>query len=155
MRIMLVLMVAFLSVGCATTAKYEAMLKTWVGSSENDLIASWGAPSNVYQMTDGGRVIEYSRGQNVQMGGYSYQTPQTTYHQGMIGNTAYLGTSTQYVTQQTPVYNVSLWCKTCFTLDSRGNIQSWRWEGNNCVSNYCPPRDTVGNAKTTIADDEK
>jgi uncharacterized protein YceK len=30
--------------GCATTAKYEAKLNTWIGTSEDSLIASWGVP---------------------------------------------------------------------------------------------------------------
>lgn len=35
--------------GCATTANYEAMLKTWVGRSEGELVQTWGPPSSVYQ----------------------------------------------------------------------------------------------------------
>jgi len=35
--------------GCVTTANYEAMLKTWVGRSEDELIKDWGAPSSVFQ----------------------------------------------------------------------------------------------------------
>lgn|SRR6266446_9934322 len=38
--------------GCiafATTDNYEAMLKTWVGRSEGELVQTWGPPSSVYQ----------------------------------------------------------------------------------------------------------
>ena len=35
--------------GCATTGNYEAMLKTWVGHSEDELVQAWGPPSSVYQ----------------------------------------------------------------------------------------------------------
>lgn len=39
--------------GCAayfpTTENYEAILKGWVGRSEEDLVKGWGAPSSVYQ----------------------------------------------------------------------------------------------------------
>lgn len=128
--------------GCATTARYEALLNTWVGDNEDSLVSSWGPPQNIYQMRNGKKLIEYSQGRNVQMGGYSYTTPQTTYQQGVVGNTMYSGTSTQYVTQTTPVYNINLWCKTCFTISSNGIIESWRWEGNNCKSNYKPPKVT-------------
>jgi len=39
-------------VGCVaypTTDNYEAMLKTWVGRSEAELVQTWGPPSSVYQ----------------------------------------------------------------------------------------------------------
>ena len=137
--------------GCATTAGYEAVLNTWVGNSESSLISSWGSPQNAYVMTNGKRAIEYARSRNMQMGGYTYTEPQTTYHYGNINrygnfntygdvNTygnfnshgTYSGTSTQYVTKQTPVYNIPMWCKTTFIISSGGIIESWRWEGNNC-----------------------
>ncbi|MFA5286898.1 MAG: hypothetical protein WC394_01325, partial [Candidatus Omnitrophota bacterium] len=39
--------------GCATTRRYSALLDTWIGSNEESLIASWGAPQNVYYMSNG------------------------------------------------------------------------------------------------------
>jgi hypothetical protein len=43
--------------GCAaaypTTDNYEAMLKTWVGRSEAELVQTWGPPSSVYQSANG------------------------------------------------------------------------------------------------------
>jgi len=37
--------------GCvtATTENYEALLKTWVGRSEGDLVQAWGPPSSTFQ----------------------------------------------------------------------------------------------------------
>lgn len=139
-KIIVLLGLVVLVSGCATTRGYEAILGSWMGAKEESLVASWGPPQNVYQMGNGKKVIEYSRGQNIQTGGYAYTTPQTTYHQGVVGNTLYTGTSTQYVTQTTPVYNIQMWCKTSFILDSNGTIESWRWEGNNCVAKYKPPK---------------
>jgi len=141
---------AILLSGCATTAKYEALLNTWTGCSEESLIASWGTPQNEYHMSNGKKVIEYARGANVPIGGYSYTEPQTTYHQGWIGNRGYGGTSTTYVTKTTPVYNIPVWCKTSFIIDSNGRIESWRWEGNNCVSNYMPPKVPVQDTKREL-----
>lgn len=43
----------FFLVGCATTAKYKTKLNTWIGHSENELIASWGTPQNVYYLSNG------------------------------------------------------------------------------------------------------
>jgi len=136
--------VAFISIsllsGCATTANYEKILDTWVGSHVDNLVATWGPPQGSFDLSDGGKVIEYINSRNVQMGGYTYTTPQTTYHSGNVstygyGGSAYgnyYGTSTTYVQEQTPVYNVNLWCKTRFTINSEGIITRWHWEGNNC-----------------------
>ena len=133
-KLLLLLVLVVFASGCATTAKYEAKLRTWVGHSEDSLIASWGAPQSVYTMASGKRVIEYAQGTTVPIGGYTYTKPQTTYHSGMVGGSLYSGTSTQYVTEQTPTYNMQVWCKTSFIMDSNGTIESWRWSGNNCVS---------------------
>ena len=33
---------------CGTTANYEEILRSWVGDSEESLVASWGIPSASY-----------------------------------------------------------------------------------------------------------
>ena len=38
--------------GCATTAKYDTKLNTWVGAGEDSLVASWGVPDKEYHMND-------------------------------------------------------------------------------------------------------
>jgi hypothetical protein len=121
--------------GCATTAKYEAKLNTWIGTSEDSLIASWGVPDKTYNMSDGKKAIEYARKNTVQTGGYTYTTPQTTYQSGMIGDKSYSGTSTTYVTQTEPVRRYKIYCKTSFIINNSGKIESWHHDGNDCVSN--------------------
>lgn len=121
--------------GCATSAKYEAKLNSWIGASEGSLIASWGVPDKVYQMSDGKKAIGYLRKNTVQTGGYTYTVPQRTYQTGKIGNETYSGTSTTYVTETAQVQNYKLNCKTTFIIDQNGKIESWHHEGNNCVSN--------------------
>jgi hypothetical protein len=125
---------AMLMSGCATTAKYEAKLNTWIGTSEDSLIASLGVPNKEYHMSDGKKAIEYVRKNTVQTGGYTYTVPQTTYQSGTIGNKTYSGTSTQYVTETAPVQKYKLFCKTSFIINSSGKVESWHHEGNNCVS---------------------
>ena len=124
-----------LASGCATTAKYEAKLNTWIGTSEDSLIASWGVPDKTYQMRDGKKAIEYRHKNTIQTGGYTYTTPQTTYESGKIGDQSYSGTSTTYVTETTPVQKYKLSCKTSFIINNSGKVESWHHEGNNCVSN--------------------
>lgn len=50
------LLILIIFSGCATTAKYEAILNTWVGADVNNLIGSWGAPSEEYSMPNGNKM---------------------------------------------------------------------------------------------------
>jgi hypothetical protein len=107
-KIILSFLYIFSFVGCATTGGYEKILQTWVGSSEDSLISKWGAPSGVFNMSNG-KVLTYMSASTTQ---YS-----TTYNQftNTLNTTGY-----QY------------WCKTSFTVNMAGIISNWRWEGNSC-----------------------
>lgn len=102
--ILLFLTAGFLS-ACATTAKYEAKLNTWVGKNESDLVSQWGVPNNTYSLNDGSKLIMY------QHNGGSASVP--------IGNM---------------YYTESYWCKTTFTIDGSGVVKNWKHEGNKCES---------------------
>ncbi len=120
--------------GCATTAKYEAKLNTWIGVNEDSLIASWGVPDKEYHLSDGKKAIEFVNKNIVQTGGYTYTMPQTTYQSGTIGNQSYSGTSTTYVTEVEPIRKYKLSCNTSFIINKNGKVESWQHKGNNCVS---------------------
>ncbi len=98
--------------GCATTQKYEAILDSWSGSAETDLVSSWGAPANEYTAKDGSRILTY-----IQSGG--------------TRGTAYYNPYTKMV------YNndQEVYCKTHFVVSSVGIVTSWRYEGNMCRAN--------------------
>jgi hypothetical protein len=69
---------------------------------------------------------------------------------GSSGNYAYgsySGTSTTYVTQRTPIYNVPLSCVTRFIVDSNNIVRSWRWQGNHCKA--LPPKSDNNNTVKT------
>jgi hypothetical protein len=126
--------------GCATTANYEKTLGSWVGSSADSLVLSWGPPSSEYNLSSGGKVIEYVKRNNITIPGYTYNTPVNTYHNGTTSTYgkngtvtgSYSGTSTTYVQQQTSGQNINLICTTRFTISPNDIIQNWAWEGNNC-----------------------
>lgn len=109
--------------GCATTANYENVLNSWIGSSETDLVSSWGPPANVYQSPDGARILTYNSARNVVIPG---QAP--SYTTTRVGNTYY----TNPVGGSAPV-NVGLQCMTNFTV-VRGRITTWRYQGNDCTA---------------------
>ena len=125
---------------CATTANYEKALNSWVGADVDSLVMRWGPPASSYALSNGGKVIEYVRQSNVQVGGYTTSVPQTTYNSGSAniygtGGSAYgtyTGTSTTYVQRTTPVQNIRMTCITRFTVDANGKITNWAWQGNAC-----------------------
>ncbi|MFH0855593.1 MAG: hypothetical protein V1869_03680 [Candidatus Omnitrophota bacterium] len=121
--------------GCASTAKYDARLNTWIGASENDLVASWGVPNKTYKLDNGKKAVEYVHKNTVQGGGYMYTVPQTTYQSGRIGDKSYSGTSITNVTEIAPIQKYKLSCKTSFIINNNGKVESWHHEGNDCIAN--------------------
>lgn len=134
MKKVFVVLACLVAAGCATAAKYEAALQSWVGSDESTLISAWGTPAHSYQMTNGQRSLGYTRNENILMGGGTYTTPETVVHQGTIDGKAYTGTSTVYVPRQEPVYDMKMRCDTTFIIDTDGIVRSWQWDGNGCAS---------------------
>lgn len=116
----LAIAIAAILSACATTANYEKILQSWVGSEEIDLIRKWGPPQQSYE-TGGSKFLVYSSRQNVYMPGTapSYQTT-------VIGNTAYTNPI-----GGTPAYNIGMACVTTFEL-ANNKIVSWQWRGNAC-----------------------
>lgn len=130
---------------CATTAGYEAVLNTWVGSTDSNLIDAWGPPDNTYTMSDGRTIVTYSRSQTTVLPGITYTTPQTTYSNGTINgdvNASYSGTTTTYVQHQGPAQVFTKVCVTRFTVSQDHHIESWRWEGNACKARAPSTEDT-------------
>jgi hypothetical protein len=119
MRQIIILIALCVLSGCATTANYEKVLNTWVGSNINSLTNSWGYPASSFVAPDGNTVYVYTSSG-------SYTTPvQTTFND--YNNTAY----------STGGDTLTFSCKTYFEVDCNKKIISWRYEGNNCVS-YAP-----------------
>ncbi|MDH0424154.1 hypothetical protein [Stutzerimonas stutzeri] len=123
-KLLIGMFAVFLS-GCATTAKYEAILASWVGSPEGDLIRSWGPPQQVYDTGSGNKYLTYSTTRQVYIPGTS---PTYTTNYNPYTNSA---TTTSY--GGTPAQNISMGCQTTFEV-SNGIITSWRWQGNDCTA---------------------
>ena len=122
MKLLLGLACLAVLAGCETTANYELVLQRWVGSSELSLIQSWGPPQQVYE-NSGHRFLTYSRESNMYLPGTA-----PTYQTTMVGNTAFTNSY-----GGTPATNVQRSCVTTFEVVSE-TITSWRYQGNNCVS---------------------
>lgn len=108
--------------GCATTAKYEHMLASWVGASELDLYRTWGPPDKQSEAS-GSKFVSFTR--KAQM-----WVPATapSYQTIFNGNSAF----TQAV-GGSPAYNIPLTCQTIFEIRAE-KVVAWRWQGNNCTA---------------------
>ena len=123
MRLIALLIVCCVLSGCATTAKYEENLKSWIGHDDRELFSSWGPPFSVYELSKNEKLVTYTRSNNVMLPGTA-----PSYTTNVIGSTAY---STPY--GGTAPMNINLHCKTTFTITDHV-ITNWRWEGNDCTS---------------------
>lgn len=109
--------------GCATTANYEAILQTWIGSTEMDLISKWGPPQQVYEATGGVKYLTYQDSRSGYVPGTS-PTYYTTYNN-------YTNTATTTSVGGSSGYSYTKSCQTTFEIRN-GYITSWRWKGNAC-----------------------
>lgn len=110
-KLFILLAIVFFIPACATTANYEAKIKTWLGDDVNNLIASWGPPSNEYTMPNGNIMYTWL----------------------WVGNTLVTSNYDRFL-NMTFTNSVTNWCKTTFTANSSKRITNWRWEGNACRS---------------------
>lgn len=143
---------ALVLAGCATTQGYEAILNTWVGDTSDHLVSVWGPPSQQYNLSGGGRVLEYSRSTEIVLPGTTTYQPVTTTSSGTVAARStsmgsydsvqttgtYEGTSTTYVPQTTAPTHIPQNCVTRFTTDGSGRVVSWAWQGNACRA--VPPK---------------
>jgi len=120
------LLLGLVFTGCATTASYETILNSWVGHDINDLVKSWGYPTNTFKAPNGNTVYAYER---AAAGVSPTYTAPTQTNVTVIGNTAY-GTTTGGQTYGGHPY--TNWCKTFFETNDSKQIITWRWEGNSC-----------------------
>lgn len=119
-KLLIPIVLAIVLSGCATTAKYEEVLNSWVGADVNRLVSSWGYPQNSFKAPNGNTVYVYGSS-----GSYTMPTQtNTTYN--VVGNTVY-GNSTT-----TGGQTLKFWCNTFFEVNDSNRIVTWQWEGNNC-----------------------
>lgn len=107
---------------CATTAGYEKVLNSWVGSQELDLVRSWGPPAQAYE-AGGSKFLLYSSQRNVYIPGVA-----PTLRTSVIGTTAYTT-----AVGGSPASNISKACVTTFELVN-SRVASWSYKGNDCTA---------------------
>ena len=142
---------------CATTSGYEAVLQTWIGDTSDHLVSAWGPPQSEYPLSNGGKVLVYTRSRSAVIPGVTTFQPVTTTESGSVSaNTTsvyspsgvqtqgtYSGTSTTYVPHTSPSTTLHFDSQTRFTTDSTGRITNSAWQGNNSIAKAPPPRPTA------------
>ena len=107
------ILLLFLS-GCATTAGYQQVMQTWIGSTETELIRSRGTPNSTYA-SGGSKFLEYSQSRTTSKSYYS------SYNFDSYGGSGY----------SYPVGGGTYSCKTTYEIKN-GVIADIRWVGNSC-----------------------
>jgi len=122
----IVVLALLLVSGCATHAKYEKSLQTWVGHNESELISVWGAPVRVYDAGEA-KYLTYSSSRNLTIPGsnLTYRSNCYTGANSFSCNTSSVG--------GTPATNMTLLCETTFQIVN-SKIVSWNWKGYDCRS---------------------
>lgn len=121
-RVSLIFCFFFALAGCASEAKYEAKLNSWVGQDEIKLVRLWGPPERTYEAGDS-KFLQYSFGNTLVLPG-TPSTASTTFN----GNAAFT-TINPGVQPQGIEYN----CATTFEIKA-AKVVDWANRGNGCVS---------------------
>jgi hypothetical protein len=91
-------------------AEIETSLKSWVGKSETELVAKWGAPTRSYKTMDGSRELTYIYTHTSNSPGYAWRDYWGNLHFSH------------------PVRNQSK-TERSFTVDQSGTIVAYHWVG--------------------------
>jgi len=117
-RFLVVVFAAILVAGCGSITK---TLQTWVGHNYDELIASWGPPTQFFSNGKGGAIFIYANTTTwVQPG-----SANTYYSDSTFGSSTYGQATTYY----TPAVVQSYTSYRMFWIDSTGTIYSVAWKG--------------------------
>ena len=106
-------------VGCP--AQISKSLASWDGHNVNELLASWGPPTQTFSDGQGGQVFVYTQTRAWTQPG----TASTTFSASTYGNYTYGQATTIYQ----PAYIRGYTAYRMFWIDSTGTIYSWSWRG--------------------------
>ena len=91
--------------GCATQSNYKALLDTWVGGTEDQLVNSWGPPNGLYNKPDGGKILTFAWSGSYYLPGDTSTSSSSTYD-GVVTTT----------TTVSPGSYITTGCKTNFYI---------------------------------------
>ncbi len=109
--------ILLLLTACTTKAEHETSLNSWLGSSEDRLVETWGPPTGFYEK-DETRYLTWSSSEIVIIGGGF-----PSYYNDYFGNLrTFPGTSPSVVNARCDI-----------TMIIKGDeVVSWQYKGNDC-----------------------
>lgn len=127
-RLMIWLISASLLVGCATTAKYRAMLKQWQGQDINAFTKVWGYPDRQIKAPNGNTVYVYQYRNTTTFP--TTTVPGYTRVENTGSNTTVTTVPTYYSGGGTYHYNCTTWVE----INKHQKIVQTSFRGNDCVA---------------------
>lgn len=111
---------------CATTANYQKLMDSLVGADVNEVLRTWGPPTQTTTMPNGNRLLVYERAG-------SYTTPMTVSPSPNVVTRA----GNVIIAQPGPTTivggeTVETLCRTNIEVDASGRIVSAQFTGNSC-----------------------
>ncbi len=117
--------------GCASMINAE--MEPWNGRSMNDLVASWGPPSQIMSDGQGGQILIYSIDRTwVTPGQATTNTYENANIYGNTYNNTYSGNiygTARSTTDYTPPQTNGYIALRMFWVDGSGRIYRWSWKG--------------------------
>jgi hypothetical protein len=111
---------------CASTANYQKLMDSLKGTDVNEVLRSWGPPTQTVPMPNGNRLLVYDRGA-------TYLTPVTvTPGQRVTTTTGDLRVSQATPTTVTGGEVIQAYCRTNIEVAPSGQIVSAQFTGNSC-----------------------
>lgn len=124
MRKVVAVLLLLYAAGCTvqprkTRENYAALMQSYIGETEENLVAEWGIPTTNYELKNI-RYLVFDRSETVNYAG----TPPT-----------YIATpgGTIFPMGGRSPYSVTYSCKTTFVIE-KGKVKDVAFTGNNCVS---------------------
>lgn len=120
----IIILLAILLIGCATTVNYEEKIQPWVGKPFEQYVKQNGGPDKTFNFENGEILYTY-------FSTYIRSIPDTpafsTHFYSGAGSFLY-GLGTTFRSNDV----IELSCRTEFLVNTDGNIKSFRFSGNNC-----------------------
>lgn len=130
-------------VGCETVpyeerkAGYEARLWSFVGGNVDALVLAFGPPTEQFDLSQGGRMLQWSESRTQTSGGDSYTTYDTVRSTRQIrdndGTVRVVEDSVQVpVTRTNPISTNTYACTVRWRIRPDNMVDSFTWQGNSC-----------------------
>ncbi|HYD18306.1 MAG TPA: hypothetical protein VEF76_07500 [Patescibacteria group bacterium] len=117
----LALLAVILLTACTSPAERAAKLDRWVGTSERELVTSWGVPDKTYDLDRRTRMLSY-----VDVRNYNYGTSFGTCMGGWSGRVGY-----NNCVGGMPPTRETHYCETTFMVVN-GRVTKWGLKGSGC-----------------------